>query len=134
MKRFKIYIAILLLSLTTGCAAMAVSALSGVGYAVHYTATNVACKTFSFTLDRADKATMFALRKMNIKVIGDSPTKKGKRIKAATEELDITIDLEQITSKATKISVNAKKGPMLKDKATAGEIVAQVGRILEGKS
>ncbi|NVM56497.1 MAG: hypothetical protein HWN51_00035 [Desulfobacterales bacterium] len=69
---------------------------------------------------------------MDIKVMGRSNTERGRRIKAATEKLDIIIDLERVTSRATQIKVNAKKGRVLKDKATAGEIINQVGKILEG--
>ena len=76
---------------------------------------------------------MFALKEMGIKVVDDSTTEKGKRIKAATEELDIIIDLEQVTAKVTKVNVNARKGPMIKDKATASEIIAQVAKALEIK-
>ena len=133
MKRLKNCIIILLIPFTTGCATVALTALSGVGFAVHYSQSNVASKTFTFPMDQADKATMSALQKMSIKVVVDNRTKKGKRIKAATDELDIIIDLEQVTAMVTKINVDARKGPVLKDKATAGEIIAQVSKALEVK-
>lgn len=127
---FKRCLVLLLFSLISGCAAVA---LTGAGFGASYTLGNVAHKTFNFSLNRAHKATILALKKMDIKVVGDTKTEKGRRIKSATETLDIIIDLERVTSKATKIKVNAKKGPILKDKATAGEIIAQVGKVLEGK-
>ena len=127
---FKRCLVLLLFSLISGCAAVA---LTGAGFGASYTLGNVARKTFNFSLNRAHKATILALKKMDIKVVGDTKTEKGRRIKSATETLDIIIDLERVTSKATKIKVNAKKGPILKDKATAGEIIAQVGKVLEGK-
>jgi len=37
-----------------------------------------------------------------------------------------------ISAECTKIKVDAKKGPILKDKATASEIINQTGKILEG--
>ncbi len=120
----------LVLPMILGCAAVA---LTGAGFGANYTLTNVAHKTFNSSLDQADKATVLALKKMDIEVVSDNETDKGRRIKAATQELDIIVDLERVTSKATKIKVNAKKGLVLKDKATAGEIIAQVGKVLEGK-
>lgn len=131
MKLFKSYLVILLLFLTTGCAAVALPALSGVGFAVHYSQLNMASRTFTFSVDQTDTAIMFALKGMGIKVVDNSTTEKGKRIKAATEKLDITIDLEQVTAKVTKVNVNARKGPIIKDKATASEIIAQVAKALE---
>jgi len=133
MKRFKGYLVILLLLLTTSCATVPLSALSGVGFAVHYSQSNVASRTFTFPVDQTDKAIMFALKGMGIKVVDNSTTEKGKRIKAATEKLDIIIDLEQVTAKVTKVNVNARKWFMIKDKATASEIIAQVAKALEIK-
>ncbi len=133
MKRLKGYLVIPLLLLTTGCIAAALPALSGVGLAVHYSQSNVASKSFTFTVDQIDKATMFALKGMGINVVDDSTTEKGKRIKAATDELDIIIDLEQVTANVTKLNVNASKWTMIKDKATASEIIAQVAKALESK-
>ena len=103
------------------------------GAGISYTLTNVAYRTFNFSIDRVDKATTLALKKMDIKLISDSKAETGRKIKAATEELDIIINLERVTSKATRIKVNAKKGPVFKDKATATEIIYQVGKILERK-
>ena len=50
-----------------------------------------------------------------------------------TAELKIYIELERITHKSTKISVDAKKGAIVKDRATATEIIEQTERILEGR-
>ena len=133
MKRFKGYVVILLLLIITGCSAAALPALSGVGFAVHYSQSNEASRTFTFPVDQTDKAIMFALKGMGIKVVDDSTTENGKRIKAATEKLDIIIDLEQVTAKVTKVNVNARKWTIIKDKATASEIIAQLTKALEIK-
>ncbi|MFH1363125.1 MAG: DUF3568 family protein [Candidatus Omnitrophota bacterium] len=133
MKRFKGYLVIPLLLLTTGCITAALPALSGVGFAVHYSQSNVASKSFTFPVDQTDEATMFALKGMGIKVVDNSTTEKGKRIKAATDELNIIIDLEQVTAKVTKLNVKASKWSIIKDMATASEIIAQVTKALEIK-
>jgi hypothetical protein len=74
---------------------------------------------------------MAALKKMNIKIINDSKLEDGRTITAVTKELDIVINLEEVTSKTTQIKVDARKRVVLKDKATAAEIINQVGKILE---
>ena len=127
LKRWAVF---LLLPFILSCAAAAVT---GAGAGADYTITNIAYRTFNFSLDRVNKATTLALKRLDIKIIDNSKTEKGRKIKSATKELEILIDLERITSKATKIKVNAKKGRILKDKATAAEIINQVNKILEGK-
>jgi hypothetical protein len=67
---------------------------------------------------------------MDIKIIEDNKSEDGRTITADTEELDIVIDLEEVTSKTTKVKVDARKRVVLKDKATAAEIINQVGKIL----
>ena len=74
---------------------------------------------------------MAALKKMNIKIINDSKIEDGRTITAVTKELDIVINLEEVTSKTTQIKVDARKRVVLKDKATAAEIINQVGKNLE---
>jgi len=70
---------------------------------------------------------------MDIDMVKQSSIKNGKRILASANELDITIDMEQVTSKATRVTVNAKKNPLLKDKATAEEIINQLEKSLAKK-
>jgi hypothetical protein len=62
---------------------------------------------------------------MDIAILDDSEIENGKRIKASTKNLDITIDMERVTNRATRITVNAKKSSFVKDKATAEEIINQ---------
>lgn len=130
MIKLKRWLVLLLLLSIAGCATVAVS---GAGMGVEYTITNVAYRTFNFSLEQVNQATILALKKMDIKIKDNRKTEDGRRIEASTKELQIIIDLEYITSRATKIKVNAKKGPVLKDRSTAAEIIHQVGKILEGK-
>ena len=118
---------VFLLSLLSGCAAVA---LTGAGAGISYTLSNVAYRSFSSPLDRVHHATIAALIKMDIKIVDDSESEDGRTITAATIELDIVINLEQVTSKITQIKVDARKRVVLKDKATAAEIINQVEKIL----
>jgi len=130
MIKLKKWMLFLMLPMIASCTTVAVS---GAGMGIEYTLTNVAYRTFNFSLDQVNQATTLALKKMDIKIEGYRKTEEGSEIRASTKELQIIIDLEVITSKTTKIKVDARKGPILKDKATATEIIYQVDRILEGK-
>lgn len=116
--------------LSSGCASILLAGASG---GVAYTITNVAFKTVSFPIGQVEDATHRALKKMGIKETGKKKIENGVEISATTAELKISIELERITEKTTKINVDAKKGTILKDRATATEIIEQTERILEGK-
>lgn len=120
---------VFLLLLLSGCTAVA---LTGAGVGVSYTLSNVAYRSFSSPVDQVHQATIAALKKMDIKIIEDNKSEDGRTITAVTKELDIVIDLERVTSKTTQVKVDARKSVFLKDKATAAEIINQVGKILEG--
>ena len=127
MIAFRKYFVIFLLPLLSGCAAVA---LTGAGVGVSYTLSNVAYRTFSSPGDQVHTATVDALKKMGIKIVDDYKSKNGRTINASTKELDIEINLEEVTLKTTQIKVDARKSIVLKDKATAAEIINQVGKIL----
>lgn len=125
---FKKCFIVFLIPLLLGCA---VVAITGVGAGISYTLSNVAYRSFSFSVDRVYHASIAALKKMDIKIVDDYKTVDGRTLIAATNELDIEIDLEEVTSKTTQIKVDARKRVILKDKATAAEIINQVGKNLE---
>ena len=127
MIAFRKYFVIFLLPLLSGCAAVA---LTGAGVGVSYTLSNVAYRTFSSPGDQVHTATVDALNKMGIKIVDDYKSENGRTINASTKELDIEINLEEVTLKTTQIKVDARKSIVLKDKATAAEIINQVGKIL----
>jgi len=124
---FRKYLIVFLLPLLSGCTAVA---LTGAGVGASYTLTNVAYRSFSSPEDQVHQATIDALKKMDIKIIDDRKSEDGRTITAATKELDIAIILEEVTSKTTQVKVDARKRVVLKDKATAAEIINQVGKIL----
>ena len=124
---FRKYFVIFLLPILSGCAAVA---LTGAGVGVSYTLSNVAYRTFSSPGDQVHTATVDALNRMGIKIVNDYKSENGRTINASTKELDIEINLEEVTLKTTQIKVDARKSIVLKDKATAAEIINQVGKIL----
>ena len=62
---------------------------------------------------------------MDIALLAESETGSGKRIKASTDRLEITIDMEKVTMPAARVIINTKKGAFGTDKATAEEITNQ---------
>jgi hypothetical protein len=105
--------------------------VAGVSGGVAYTITNVAYKTVSFPLPATDVAMRAALRHMDIGEVERKNVENGIDIDAATRDLTISISLERVTSKTTKISVDARKSLVMKDMATASEIIEQTVAILQ---
>ena len=114
-----------------GCEYAVTGALTGVSMGVAYLYTNVAEKTVSFDLDRMSKATLLALKKMGMSIHDQSKAEGQRKIRAKAKDLEITIKLKEITNKSTKIRVNARN-VIIKDKATALEIIRQTVKAAEG--
>ncbi|MCE5311676.1 MAG: DUF3568 domain-containing protein [Nitrospiraceae bacterium] len=127
-KFYSVVMVILFLSQCCGCAAVVVAGASG---GVAYTLTNVAYKTVNYPLAQVKLASHNALKNMGISERDVRPIDGGYRITGATDRLTIEVELEMITSKSTKISVDARKNIVVKDKATATELIDQIVRILQ---
>jgi hypothetical protein len=132
---FLILIAFLFLLLFgSGCASIVVSAMgTGASMGIPYVLTASADRTLNFSFEDVNEATPKVLKKMDLVVVNQSQLKNGERIVAAADELDITIDMEVITKMVTKVSIDAKKGNFVKDKATAEEIINQLEKTLAQK-
>jgi len=118
---------------TQGCAAVGLTALgSGAGVAggtgTSYTLDSVAYRTFSTPVDDMRRATLSALKRMAITVQTDDATAEGRHLVALAADRTIDIELERLTSRLTRMRVNARRGWFFRDRATAGEIVAQTER------
>jgi len=118
------------LLLLTGCTSVLVTGASG---GIAYTITNVAYKTIASPIDQVEFANRLALMKMRIKYVERIETGNGVKIVAETSELNIYINLERITPKTTKISVNAEKNIVMKDMATAVAIIEETEAMLENQ-
>lgn len=119
-----------------GCAAPLALTLLGVGAgvttgtAVSYTMDGIAYRTFTVPLPQVERATLTALNDMGLKVESAEKTEDGKAIKAKGVDRQIEIELQAISSKATRIRSVAKDGIFFKDRATATEIILQTERVL----
>ena len=122
----------LLLFTLTGCVQMLGVLGSGASMASDYILKSAASKTISHGFDRTKKALLIALRKMEIFVDEAVEIEDGEEIVAKAEDLDIKIELKQITPKVTRITVVAGKSIIYRDKATAQEIVYQTNKVADG--
>ena len=113
--------------LLTSCAEVVVpGTFTGAGEYYRYTTTNVGKKTLMGNVSQVTAAAKQALGKMNIQLHTVTPGDSENEIEASTAELDITIKMEPITANTTKVTVNAVKDYVIKDKATAAEILSQI--------
>jgi Protein of unknown function (DUF3568) len=136
-KRSSLHVVVLLgiLPFLNGCAAVALTMLgvgAGVatGTSVGYTLDGYAYRTFTAPLPQVENATRTALNRMGIKVAATAKTEQGKAIAATGNEREIEVELEVISSNATRMRTVAKQGFFLKDRATATEIILQTEKVL----
>ena len=116
-KRNSICLIVLLgiLPLLNGCAAIALTMLgvgAGVatGTSVGYTLDGYASRTFTVPLPQVESAARTALNRMGIKVEATAKTEQGKAIAATGNEREIEVELEVVSSNATRIRTVAKQG------------------------
>ena len=118
-----------------GCAAVAITLLGtgagvGAGAGVEYTLNGVAYRTFTAKLDKIHGATLTTLRRMAIALKTDDVTEDGRLLVAEATDRVVEIKLEKLTLNATRVRVVVKQGTFFLDRATAGEILSQTGKIL----
>ena len=115
-----------------GCAA-AVSAVSTLGSGIAMGAeqfvTEPVTKTLTHDFDQIKMALLVALCRMQISVESAREIERGEQIQAKAENLDIEIELKEVTPRVTRIAIKASNGFMKEDKATAQEIVQQTTQI-----
>ncbi len=136
------WLSVLLLAgllMTQGCAVVAVGAVAAAAAGVTYTVLGTAEKTYNEDYDAVVAAVQKALANLDIKT-GDTrrSEENGKvvttEIQAYARDLTIQISIERVTDKATRVVVDASKKYVVKDAATAGEILIQTTNILSKKS
>jgi hypothetical protein len=115
----------------TGCLEI-ISAVGASAYmTAEYLVSGAVTQTVSYEFGRIKKALLVALCKMEIAVDEARPIEDGEEIFATADELEIRIELKEITPSVTRISVKAEKDFLHRDKATAQEIVKQTNKIAE---
>ncbi len=131
-KRSPVLCTILLVCLlfTGGCAAILAGGAAGTLKGFEFTQNNIARKSFTAEIRMLTKACSRALKEMGIEASDPVRTDDGFRIIALTRKLKIRIDIEHITHRVSQISVNAKKGIIRRDLATATEIIRRTESVM----
>jgi hypothetical protein len=133
MKRVgSLLIAALLPFSLTGCVEFLGAAGSGAVVTAEYVLSGSVEKTMCFEYGRTKKALLVALSRMQIVADRAVEVRGGEEILARANQMEIKVELREITPCVTRISVRAGDGFMSWDKATAQEILAQTNKIAEG--
>jgi len=123
------------LCLSQGCAAIglavfAVAAGTAAGAGVSHTLDGIAYKSFTVTLEGLQTATLMTLKRMDIPVSQTQDTEAGRKILATAADRDVEIELDKLTSRTTRLRVVAKRNWLIRDRATATEIILQTDQTL----
>lgn len=116
----------------SGCVAVGLTAL-GVGMAtgVSHTLSGMVYKTFTLPQSQVKRAATGALGRMQVKVVSTRRNGSTETILAKAGDRDIEIELEALTPNTTRMVVTAKKdGGLLRDGATATEVILQTEKIV----
>jgi hypothetical protein len=130
-KTLPLFLALAALNLG-GCVAVGLTAL-GVGMAtgVSHTLSGMVYKTFTTPQAQVKRATLGALQRMQIKVVESKRDGTKEVIRAKASDREIEIELEALTPNTTRMVVTAKKdGGLLRDGATATEVILQTEKIV----
>ena len=116
----------------TGCVPLALTA-AGVGMATgtSHTLGGIVYKTFAAPQVKVQRATIAALRRMQIKVDETKREDNKELINARAADRDIAIEIEALTPNTTRVTVTAtKSGGIVRDSATATEIILQTEKLV----
>lgn len=120
-------------TLLSGCLP-AITTAAGIGgsAAITHTTNGITYRTFTAPSSKVRVATLSALNRMQIKVISENLQEKSniRLVAAKTNERNIEIQIEPISSNTTRMRVTAKSSVFSYDSATAEEIIQQTKRSL----
>lgn len=116
---------------TAGCDPISLTAASlGAGVGVSHTLNGIIYKTFTAPMKTVESGSVAAMHDMGVKVVSRATNKVGERVITATaKDREIEVLLEPLTPRTTRMRVIASNG-LLKDSATAQEIMLQTERVL----
>lgn len=118
-----------------GCAAIGLTLIGsgvgiGAGAGTGHAMDSIVYKTFTVPIDTLTKATVVTLNRMDIELVDTTPTEEGQTMKATAADRKIEIEFDRLTPKTTRMRVVAKRNWLIRDRATATEIILQTDRTL----
>jgi hypothetical protein len=116
----------------SGCGPAIIAGAGGATAAgIYYTVTDSAEKTFSHPYKLVREALFEASKKMGIEISSYVPISDGEVFHGSTPKLKIEVTLRKLTEKITKVGVDVRKDMVVKDKATATELILQMDKVLK---
>ena len=103
----------------------------GVEAGINYTLSGTAERTFTASLAEVHRATRAALRRMDIRVDRDDVDTDERRITCQAGDRQIEIHLRQLAPRTTMQTVVVAYNAILRDRATAREVILQTARTVE---
>jgi hypothetical protein len=122
-----------------GCALFPLAALGGAalnagGGAItkgtEYTVSGTAHRTFTSPIDDVHRAILETFDRTGIRVERDESSEKGQRLVGEAEHRTVKISLTPLTPTLTSMTLIVKRNILMKDRATASELVEQTERAL----
>ncbi len=100
-------------------------------YSIDHVLNGIVYRTFTAPVPEVRVATLNTLDRMEIEVVKDVETESGWHIGATAAGRQVGIDLEELTPAVTRMRVVVDQDALLKDSATASEIVTQTADALD---
>jgi len=123
----------------SGCAAGVGMTMLGVGAGtassagVNHTLGGITYKTFTAPPEDVHVAARNALAAMGIAVESEETDKESgtRHIEGKTKDREISVDVEELTPRTTRLRVVASQDVLFKDSATSTEIIMQTAQALD---
>ena len=114
-----------------GCAAVALTAAGvGMATAVSHSLGGIVYKTFAAPHSKVRRSTVAALGHMQIRIVDSKHDGNKEIIKARAADRDIEVEIESLTPNTTSLTVTATKDRLIRDSATATEIILQTEKLV----
>ena len=118
-----------------GCAGLPLAAFSivagtGAGIGAGHALDSITYKTFSVPLSGLSRAAVMTLDRLDMPVMEVENTDEGQTITAQAGDRTVEIELDRLTTTASRMRVVVKKNILIRDRATATEIILQTDRTL----
>ncbi len=115
---------------SVGLTLFGVGAGTAAGTGVSHTLDGIAYKTFTVPLEGLHAATLMTLNRMDVPVSAEQDTEAGRKVLAKAADREVEIELDRLTSRLTRMRVVAKRNWLIRDRATATEIILQTDQTL----
>lgn len=130
MLRASLIAAVLLLLAGCESVGMVAAGVGGTAF-VNHALGNISYRTFSAPAKSVKTASIGALHRMGLRVVGTERNRNGSEtLKATGNDREIEITLERISPHTTRVKVLARDGSVFFDGATAQEIILQTEKRL----